>query len=694
MRKMILVTLVAILVLTSIVNLPVMAANNQVDYFKPVNSKTTEPWGSVYPRAVELKYNGSSNGTLISIFEAVPALGVPAVFPVYKSTDGGKTWNHISDISDTQNGGWYFWSSPTIYELPENLGNMPAGTLIAAGQLVDTRDGFSRQKMEVYKSLDQGVTWSYLTTLIDLPWVVGQMVWEASFLMDNGTLIFYVSDETDYENHSQKIVHMTSTDGVNWSERVDDVALTNQALRPGMPNVAKMGNGKYIMTYEVVGTGAAGRIHYKISDDPTSWNPTDMGTLLEPIGRPGIPESSPYVVWTSAGGPNGMVIVSTRISTNPDNRGGENYVNFNYGVGPWYTMSPVIPYTSGTWESLNHAGYSRSMVVSADNETLYHFTDCNYNANSTLFLKESVASTKLGIVEGQAYKIISKQTGKALTVAGFSTENGGVAVIEDDAENPGQEFEFVANSDGTYHIKNSHSGKMLAVTGNSLDEHVGIIQWDKDEYTGERWVLEQQSTGEYKIRNIGANYLLGVKDFATTNGTPVESQEDLGQNPNQLWAIVYANTPVQSGKTYKLINPNSEKGLDVDGAGTADRTNVQIWDDYTFVSQKWQITLESDDTYTLINPNSGRALDVDGAGTENRTNVQIWESYKSPGQKWKIIYIGKGLYKLINPNSGKALDVDGAGINNGNNVHIWDDLNGNTAQYGGRAQQWRLIRLD
>ncbi|QGQ97747.1 hypothetical protein EHS13_24095 [Paenibacillus psychroresistens] len=694
-KKKIMMLIMSLVMIVGLVSQSAFAANNQVDFFKPVNSKTDEPWGSVYPRAIELKNSGAANGTLINTFQAVPATGVPAVFPVYKSTDGGTTWIHLSDISDTQNGGWYFWSSPTIYELPAALGSLPAGTLLAAGQLVDGPDHFTRQKMELYKSTDHGATWSYLSTLVDLPWVVGQMVWEASLFMDGSTLIFYLSDETDYVNHSQKIDHMTSTNGTTWSARTDDVAVATTSLRPGMPNVAKMGNGQYIMTYEVVGTGSAGRIYYKISNSATSWNPTNLGTLLAPIGMSTIPESSPYVVWTPTGGPNGMVIISARLTVNSDNRGGENYVNYNYGVGPWYRMSPVIPYTSGTWASNNHAGYSRNLVLSADLQTLYHFTDANYNFNTGLFLKESVASTKLGILAGQSYKLVSKQTGKALTVASQSTADGAIAIISDDVENPGQEFEFIANGDGTYHIKNSHGGKMLAVNGNSTAQSVGIIQWSSDSLCGEKWTLDQQTTGEFKIRNSCANMLLDVRSAGTANGTVVQSYADGGQLANQLWAIVYANTPVQSGATYKLINPNSEKGLDVSGAGTTDGTNVQVWDDYTFVSQKWTVTQLSDGTYKVVNPNSGKALDVSGAGTADGTNVQIWTDYNgSPGQKWNIVYIGKGLYKLINPNSGKALDVNGAGITNGTNVQIWTDLNGSVAQAAGKGQQWSLTKIN
>ncbi|MBU5445214.1 glycosyl hydrolase [Paenibacillus sp. MSJ-34] len=144
---------------------------------------------------------------------------------------------------------------------------------------------------------------------------------------------------------------------------------------------------------------------------------------------------------------------------------------------------------------------------------------------------------------------------------------------------------------------------------------------------------------------------------------------------------------VESGKVYKLINPNSGKALDVNAAGTANGTNVQIWEDNGSGAQKWRVVSNGDGTYKLVNPNSGKALDVNNSGTANGTNVQIWNDNGSGAQKWQIVSNGDGTYKLINPNSGKALDVSGSGTANGTNVQIWNDN-------GSGAQKWRFYEVE
>lgn len=143
---------------------------------------------------------------------------------------------------------------------------------------------------------------------------------------------------------------------------------------------------------------------------------------------------------------------------------------------------------------------------------------------------------------------------------------------------------------------------------------------------------------------------------------------------------------IVSGGTYKLINTNSGKALDVAGAGTAPGTNVQIWSDNGTGAQKWTLYQNADGSYKLINVNSALALDVSGAGTANGTNVQAWTDLGNGAQKWNITKNADGSYKLINVNSGKALDVSASGTTDGTNVQIWNDN-------GTGAQKWNIIKL-
>ena len=143
---------------------------------------------------------------------------------------------------------------------------------------------------------------------------------------------------------------------------------------------------------------------------------------------------------------------------------------------------------------------------------------------------------------------------------------------------------------------------------------------------------------------------------------------------------------IVSGQTYKLINVNSGKALDVYAAGTSNYSNVDIYTDNGTAAQKWNIIKNSDGTYKLINSNSNRALDVYAAGTADYTNVDIYDDNGTAAQKWNIVQNSDGSYKLINAKSNKALDVYAAGTADYTNVDIYSDN-------GTAAQKWNIVAV-
>ena len=75
----------------------------------------------------------------------------------------------------------------------------------------------------------------------------------------------YYSDEGHFEskNCNQLLLHKVSKDGgYTWSEARIDIAMPDKEKRPGMPIVAKLPNGKYIMVYEVVNLDGIPAVSY------------------------------------------------------------------------------------------------------------------------------------------------------------------------------------------------------------------------------------------------------------------------------------------------------------------------------------------------------------------------------------------------------------------------------------------------
>lgn len=123
--------------------------------------------------------------------------------------------------------------------------------------------------------------------------------------------------------------------------------------------------------------------------------------------------------------------------------------------------------------------------------------------------------------------------------------------------------------------------------------------------------------------------------------------------------------------------------LDVSGAGTANGTPIQVWENNGGVAQKFYIQRTSDGYYTLQNPSSGKYVDVINAGTANNTLLQLWPGNNSCAQKWGVT-LNAGSYSFFSACSGRALDLINYRTVNGNRVQIY-------TYDGNSAQRWRVI---
>jgi len=93
--------------------------------------------------------------------------------------------------------------------------------------------------------------------------------------------------------------------------------------------------------------------------------------------------------------------------------------------------------------------------------------------------------------------------------------------------------------------------------------------------------------------------------------------------------------------------------------------------------------------FRIIGKASQRCLDVAMNGTANRTNVWIYEWNEINGgaaQLWRLEPAGGGYYRIIGKASQKCLDVALNGTANQTNVWIYErnDIN------DGAAQLWRF----
>jgi|GEM_PF-4072123 len=141
--------------------------------------------------------------------------------------------------------------------------------------------------------------------------------------------------------------------------------------------------------------------------------------------------------------------------------------------------------------------------------------------------------------------------------------------------------------------------------------------------------------------------------------------------------------PVANG-TYRIINRNSGKALDVAGVSTADGAQIQQWTYGGGNNQKWVFERLSDGNYRISALHSGKYMDIAGASTaDGAANIQ-WPWNGGNNQKWRLEDAGGGYFRIVNVNSGKVLDIEGASHANGARDIQW-------YFNGGWNQNWQIL---
>jgi len=139
------------------------------------------------------------------------------------------------------------------------------------------------------------------------------------------------------------------------------------------------------------------------------------------------------------------------------------------------------------------------------------------------------------------------------------------------------------NSTTPYKLINRNSGKALDIAWGSSDNGANILQYTYNGYNNQKWYLEPTGDGYYVIKSVATGKVVDVSGKSTANGGDVIQWQSNG-GWNQQWKIVAVD-----GGYYKLINRHSGKAIDVNGRSTADNADVIQWDDNGGWNQHWKI---------------------------------------------------------------------------------------------------------
>jgi hypothetical protein len=547
-------------------------------YQLPSNAQCTKAVTNcvLYPKSAVLP-----SGRQVAAFEKSTVTSAGSAYgqtiPVYKSDDNGASWQPLAEVqapafmsSDPANAKYVSnWTNPYLYVMPQTVGSLTAGTLLLSTVVsgddyyfleqkqadpgwVPTHDGARKDTaIALYKSTDGGQTWSFVNIVTTGGWSAARSnantyaqndpVWEPYLMVHNGQLVAYYSDERDYtgynsrtgvptlaaddatapDSNGQILAHRTWNGAVTsgWSTAVVDVAGLTQNVngrnqigggRPGMTNVVQTSDNKWLLTYEYFGGGA--NVKHKVSTNPLDFHSvggaagSDITTLPASAGSPALATGGSPVVLRM---PDGRLVYNS------------------YGSGDvWVNPSGS---STGAWtrQLTTMAGqYSRNLTyvpATGRVQLMGGFTTIQY------------ADIDLGRSTGPYYKLVNRQSGKALGVLGGNLLDGTNAVQWTDNGSFDQQW-HVTTVNGYSTLLNRNSGRALGIWQGQAVDGAAAVQWVENTQNDQQWQLVPVGS-HFKLVNRNSGKVLGVEGGSGADGASVVQWSDNG-SLDQQWSLV------------------------------------------------------------------------------------------------------------------------------------------------------------
>ena len=260
-----------------------------------------------------------------------------------------------------------------------------------------------------------------------------------------------------------------------------------------------------------------------------------------------------------------------------------------------------------------------------------------------------------------------------------------------------QQWKIQANNDGTYTIINPATNKVLDVEAGSTKDGANIQLYESNGTCAQRWRIVKGEGDNYTIYSACSGRVIDVSAGSTANGANIQIFA-----PNNTKAQKWKLVPVQetnggnnqgqnsnfSDGTYVLQSElNNKKVIDINGGvkNAKNGTNIQLFESNGTEAQQWKIQANNDGTYTIINPATNKVLDVEAGSTKDGANIQLYESNGTCAQRWRIVKGEGDNYTIYSACSGRVIDVSAGSTANGANIQIF-------APNNTKAQKWKLVR--
>jgi hypothetical protein len=166
-----------------------------------------------------------------------------------------------------------------------------------------------------------------------------------------------------------------------------------------------------------------------------------------------------------------------------------------------------------------------------------------YDPKTTATNAFSVLSTPVLTVidSSKYYRIVAKNSNKALTVSKGSQTIGAAIIQSSIADSAFQKWKLTPTSNGFYQIKSLRSGQSMDVKWGNTRRGVQINQWANNPNSkSQEWQFVSLNNGFFKIVNRNSKLNLAVPIYSTAENVQMVQLNDASFS-DQLWQIIEVN---------------------------------------------------------------------------------------------------------------------------------------------------------
>ena len=293
----------------------------------------------------------------------------------------------------------------------------------------------------------------------------------------------------------------------------------------------------------------------------------------------------------------------------------------------------------------------------------------------------------VGVQLAKGYYTI-KNGALALDVASSSLASGANVQIWTPNRSGAQTFLVERGSDALYTITNVNSLKVLNVQGSVAANSTNVGQLTPNGTLAQKWRISTFDGRNYTVvsalglatihdRNQAANgYVLDIQGSGTTNGTNVQIYRSNGSAAQRFafTKVTLAAAPATGGVYTFASLLNTTKVVDVAHSSPLNGANIQLWRSNGTTAQRFTAkNLTNGTTEFWTGTGAGAVIDVARAGMTNGTNVWQYKSNGTAAQQWLARPTGdlNGSYYVVSRVNGLYMDVARSATADGTNVWVW-----------------------